>query len=132
MGRTDLSGKGQGIGQKDRIRHRGSSGYGADHFPAEYSDVFAALSDTLHYSLHADLFLRFGCTRRYLVMTAFYYETVYCLDLLTGIFVGYSVSNPNFMLEQLNRLKIDRIIIYLFTRCVVIAILFFIFSMKVR
>lgn len=56
MGRTDLSGKGQGIGQKDRIRHRGGSGYGADHFPAEYSDVFAALSDTLHYSLHADLF----------------------------------------------------------------------------
>ena len=75
-------------------------------------------------------FLRFGRKRRYLVMTAFYYETVYCLDLLTGIFVGYSVSNPNFMLEQLNRLKIDRIIIYLFTRCVVIAILFFIFSMK--
>ncbi len=75
-------------------------------------------------------FLRFGCKRRYLVMTAFYYETIYCLDLLTGIFVGYYVSNPNFMLEQLNRLKIDRIIIYLFTRCVVIAILFFIFSIK--
>ena len=75
-------------------------------------------------------FLRFGCKRRYLVMTAFYYETIYCLDLLTGIFAGYFVNNQEFMSEQQNILKIDRIVIYLFTRCVVTAVLLLIFSIK--
>ncbi len=75
-------------------------------------------------------FLRFGRKRRYLVMMAFYYETIYCLDLLTGIFVGYFVNNLDFVSEQQDILKIDRIIIYLFARCVVTAMLFLMFSLK--
>ena len=44
--------------ERDRgLARRIGSAVGADHFSAEYSDVFAALSDILHRSLHVDLLL---------------------------------------------------------------------------
>lgn len=75
-------------------------------------------------------FLRFGCRRQYLFMMAIYYETIYCLDLITSILVGHFTDNPGFMLEQQFDLKFERIIIYLFARCIAAGVFFAIYTVK--
>ena len=75
-------------------------------------------------------FWRCGCRGRYFFMMAFYYETVYFGDLILYILAGYFIGDLYFMSEQLNVLKIDRIIIYLLARCIVAAICWLIYSIK--
>lgn len=75
-------------------------------------------------------FCRFGCRARYLFMMAFYYESIYCLDLVLSILVGIFTDNPYFMSEQLNVLRINRIIIYLLARCIAAVIFCVVYSLK--
>lgn len=77
-------------------------------------------------------FLRFRCRKQYFFMMAIYYESIYCLDLITSILVGYFTDNPGFMLEQQYTLKFERILIYLFTRCVTAGLFFAICAVKDR
>lgn len=75
-------------------------------------------------------FLRFGCRRQYLFMMAFYYELIYGLDLIIGILVGYFTNNPSFMYDQQFELRFERIIIYLFSRCIAAGLLFIVYVVK--
>lgn len=61
-------------------------------------------------------FVWLGRRSSVLFMMAFYYETVYCLDLLLSILAGYVLDNPDFMLEQQFRLRIGRILVFLAAR----------------
>ena len=73
------------------------------------------------------LFLRFGYKISWLFLMAFYFETIYCLDLFLCIFIGHFTNNANFIFEQLVDLKAERIIIYLLGRCIV-AVIFWVIS----
>lgn len=75
-------------------------------------------------------FWRFGCRGQYFFMMAIYYESIYCLDLITSILVGTFTNNPGFMLEQQFTLKFERILIYLFTRCIAAGLFLAVYAVK--
>lgn len=75
-------------------------------------------------------FWRFGCRGQYFFMMAIYYESIYCLDLITSILVGTFTDNPGFMLEQQFTLKFERILIYLFTRCIAAGLFLAVYAVK--
>lgn len=77
-------------------------------------------------------FGRFGCRRQYFFMMAIYYESIYCLDLIISILVGTFTNNPGFMLEQQDTLKFERILIYLFARCIAAGLFLAIYAVKDR
>ena len=60
--------------------------------------------------------MRLGRKSSVLFRIAFYYETVYCMDVLLSILAGYILNNPDFMLEQQYRLDIGRILVFLAAR----------------
>ena len=74
--------------------------------------------------------LRFGYKGGYVFLIAFYYETVYCMDLFLCILVGYYINNMNFIFEQQVVLKTERIVIYLCGRCIAAVIFWVLFSLK--
>ncbi len=77
-------------------------------------------------------FWRFGCRGQYFFMMAIYYESIYCLDLITSILVGTFTDNPGFMLEQQFTLKFERILIYLFARCIATGLFLAVYALKDR
>lgn len=74
--------------------------------------------------------LRFGHKNSCLFLMAFYFETIYCLDLFLCILIGHLTNNANFIFEQLVDLKVERIIIYLFGRCIATVIFWVVYSVK--
>lgn len=75
-------------------------------------------------------FLRFGYKRGYFLLIAFYYETIYCLDLFLCILVGHFTNNMNFIFEQQVSMRVERIVIYLCGRCIAAVIFWIFFSIK--
>ncbi len=75
-------------------------------------------------------FVRLGRKSSVLFLMAFYYETIYCLDLLLSILAGYILNNPDFMLEQLYKLGTGRILVFLIGRGMGAFLFLFLYFMK--
>ena len=66
---------------------------------------------------------------RYFFAVALYFETVYCGDIILGIFVGQILGNMDFLREQQFMLTVWRVLILGPIRCIMAFILIFLYSM---